>query len=548
LTPLAIDAGHPFPYISNLSLSLAVELEDPTGSESGEEYIARVKVPGSLPRFVPIESAPQGQRWFVTLDDLIAHNLEALFPGMRIIASFAFRVTRDAEIELQEDEADDLLRAIESELRRRRFGEPVRLEVEAGMPHGLREKLRVALELDADDCYEIEGMLGTSDLQAIAAIDEPDLHDPPFTPSIPKRLVAQTDMFAAIREGDLLLHHPYESFDPVVHFVRQAANDPDVLAIKQTLYRTSGNSPIVAALLDAAENGKQVAALIELKARFDEENNIHWARTLERVGAHVVYGFAGLKTHAKVTLVVRNEPDGIRRYMHFGTGNYNDRTARVYTDLSLFTCRADLGTDATQLFNALTGFSKADTYEQLLVAPVGLRTGFEELIEREIEHANAGRPCGIIAKLNALSDAGMVQLLYRASRAGVPIDLIVRGMCILRPGIPGVSETIRVRSIVGRFLEHSRIYVFTNGGAREVHIGSADWMGRNLDRRVEAVVPVFDPALADVICDEILDLLLRDNVKTRILHSDGSYERRGVLPGEQRIDAQHIFLKRYQAV
>jgi polyphosphate kinase len=547
LTPLAIDAGHPFPYISNLSLSLAVVLQDPSVTEVAE-FFARVKVPNSLPRFVSIEAAPRGQRWFVLLEDLIAHNLEALFPGMRVTGAYPFRVTRDAEIELQEDEADDLLRAIESELRRRRFGEPVRLEVDERMPHRLREKLREALELEVHDCYEVPGMLATGDLWALASIDEPDLHDPPFTPSIPRSLIGQTDMFAVIREGDVLLHHPYESFDPVVQFMKQAADDPDVLAIKQTLYRTSGNSPVVAALLDAAENGKQVAALIELKARFDEENNIHWARTLERVGAHVVYGFASLKTHAKVTLIVRNEPDGIRRYMHFGTGNYNDKTARIYTDLSLFTCRADLGTDATQLFNALTGFSKADSYEQLMVAPVGLRMGFEELIDRETEHAKAGRPAGIVAKLNAISDAGIVQHLYRASRAGVPIELIVRGMCVLRPGVPGVSETIRVRSIVGRFLEHSRIYVFTNGGEREIYMGSADWMGRNLDRRVEAVVPVFDPLIGDVICGDILDVLLRDNVKARILLADGCYERRRILPGEQRIDAQQIFLKRYQAV
>ncbi len=546
LTPLAIDKSHPFPYISNLSLSLAVELDEP-GAADGVPVLARVKVPGSLPRFVALD-APPGQRWFLMIEDLIAHNLEALFPGMRVKASYTFRVTRDADLDLQEDEADDLLRAIESELRRRRFGEPVRLEVEAGMPDTLRDKLLEALELDLGDCFAIDGMMGTSDLWTLVNIDEPALHDPPFTPSVPKRLQGHVDMFAVIREGDVLLHHPFESFDPVVQFVQQAANDPDVLAIKQTLYRTSGNSPVVAALIEAAENGTQVAALIELKARFDEENNIHWARTLERVGAHVIYGLPNLKTHAKVTLIVRNEPDGIRRYMHFGTGNYNDKTARVYTDLSLFTCRADLGSDATQLFNALTGFSKADTYEQLMVAPTSLRSGFEELIERETEHARAGRPCGIVAKLNAISDAGIVQRLYAASRAGVPIDLVVRGMCVLRPGIPGVSETIRVRSIVGRFLEHSRMYAFANGGEREVYIGSADWMGRNLDRRVETVVPVLDPVLVDVICTDILDLLLADNVKTRILRSDGSYERRGVLPGENRVDAQQVFLRRYQAV
>ncbi len=547
LTPLAIDKGHPFPYISNLSISLAVELEETT-PDGPVHYFARVKVPGSLPRFVPIDSAPPGQRWFVMLEDIIAHNLEALFPGLRVTASYLFRVTRDADLDLQEDEADDLLRAVESELRKRRFGEPVRLEVEPTMPEELRRKLQEALELDGGDCYEVDGMMGTESLWALVNLEEPDLHDPPFTPAFPKRLIGQTDMFAVIREGDLLLHHPYESFDPVVQFVQQAASDPNVLAIKQTLYRTSGNSPVVGALVDAAENGKQVAALIELKARFDEENNIHWARMLERVGVHVVYGLAGLKTHAKVTLVVRDEPDGIRRYMHFGTGNYNDKTARTYTDLSLFTCRADLGADATQLFNALTGFSKVDSYEQLMVAPFGLRTGFQDLIDRETEHAEAGRPSRIVAKLNAISDAGIVQALYRASRAGVPIDLMVRGMCVLRPGIPGVSETIRVSSIVGRFLEHSRMFVFSNGGQREVYIGSADWMGRNLDRRVEAVVPVLDPVLGETICADILDVLLTDNVKTRVLRSDDSYERRRILPGEERVEAQQIFLKRYQTV
>jgi len=548
LTPLAIDNGHPFPYISNLSLSLAVELEEARHAVDGSVYFARVKVPGTLPRFVPVDGAAPGQRWFVMLEDLIANNLGALFPGMRVKAAYGFRVTRDADLDLQEDEADDLLRAIESELRKRRFGEPVRLEIEAGMPRHLRERLLSEMSLDEVDCYEVDGMIATSDLWTIVNIDEPGLHDPAFTPAIPKGLIGVTDIFAVIRDGDVMLHHPYESFDPVVQFIQQAASDPDVLAIKQTLYRTSGNSPVIGALIDAAENGKQVAVLIELKARFDEENNIHWARNLERVGAHVVYGLAGLKTHAKVTLVVRNEPEGIRRYMHFGTGNYNDKTAKSYTDLSLFTCRAELGTDVTQLFNALTGFSKADSYEELMVAPVGLRTGFEGLIDRETEHAMAGRPCGIVAKLNAITDAGIVSALYRASRAGVPIDLIVRGMCVLRPGIPGVSETIRVRSIVGRFLEHSRIFVFTNGGEREVYIGSADWMGRNLDRRVEAVVPVLDSRLGDVICNDILDVMLADNVKARVLRSDGTYERRGVMPGEQRIDAQQILLKRHETV
>jgi polyphosphate kinase len=546
LTPLAIDAGHPFPYISTLSLSLAVELRERRNG-TDVDYVARVKVPPSLPRFVPVDTPP-GQRWFVLLEDLIAHNLQSLFPGMTIVGSYAFRVTRDADLDLQEDEADDLLRAIESELRKRRFGEPVRLECESGMPAGLRTMLRDALALTDFDVYDIDGMMATSALWTLVGIDEPALHDPPFTPSIPRRLRGATDLFAVIREGDLLLHHPYQSFDPVVQFVRQAATDPDVLAIKQTLYRTSGNSPVVGALIDAAEAGKQVATLIELKARFDEENNILWARNLERVGAHVVYGLAGLKTHAKVTLVVRNEPEGIRRYMHFGTGNYNDKTAKLYTDLSLFTCRADLGSDVTQLFNSLTGFSKAEIYERLLVAPTGLRTGFMNLIERETEHARAGRPCGITAKLNAVNDQKLAAALYRASQAGVPIELVVRGMCVLRPGIPGVSETIRVTSIVSSFLEHSRIFVFTNAGEREVYMGSADWMGRNLDRRVETVVPVLDPVLQDVLCDDILDVYVRDNVKARVLHADGTYELRVPRGGEPRIDTQQIFLSRYRAV
>jgi polyphosphate kinase len=400
-----------------------------------------------------------------------------------------------------------------------------------------------ALSLGKVDLYAIDGTLGTSDLWSIVNLDRPELHDPPFTPAIPKRLVGEPDIFAAIREGDILLHHPYESFDPVVQFLKAASADPDVLAIKQTLYRTSGNSPIVAALVEAAENGKQVAALIELKARFDEENNIHWARNLERVGAHVVYGFPGMKVHAKVILVVRNEPEGIRRYVHFGTGNYNDKTAKIYTDLSLFTCRPELGEDVTHLFNRLTGFSKTTKYGKLLVAPTTMRAGFVGLIEREAEHARAGRPSGIVAKLNAISDARMVQSLYAASQAGVPIELIVRGMCELRPGIPGVSETIRVRSIVGRFLEHSRIFCFTNGGDREVYIGSADWMGRNLDRRVETIVPVLDPVLRETICTGVLDVLERDNCKTRWLRSDGTYVRRVVKEGEPIFCAQTALLE-----
>ena len=547
LTPLAVDSGHPFPYISNLSLSLAVEMVEHT--DEGELlHFARVKVPPSLPRFIPIDGAPEGEHWFVTLEDLIAYNLDDLFPGMIVSASYLFRVTRDADLDLQEDEADDLLRMIESELRRRRFGEPVRLEVSADMPKHLIERLIEALQLEEQDLYKCEGLLGLSDLMSLSGIEIPDLHYAPFTPSIPRRLNENPDIFGVMREGDILLHHPYDSFDPVVHFVRQAAIDPQVLAIKMTLYRTSGsNSPIVNALMQAAENGKQVAVLIELKARFDEENNIHWARHLERVGAHVVYGFAGLKTHGKVTLVVRSEPDGLRRYMHFGTGNYNERTGRLYADLSLFTCRPELGGDATELFNFLTGFSKVDTYKELLVAPVALRKEMSAMIEREREHALAGRPSGIRAKINSLTDERIVAELYRASQAGVSIQLNVRGMCKLRPGIPGVSETISVESIVGRFLEHSRIYIFENAGNREVYIGSADLMGRNLDRRVETIVPVLDQTIAATICDEIWATFAADNQKSRILRADGTYVRRQPRSGEVPVNAQNVFLERAQA-
>jgi polyphosphate kinase len=548
LTPLAVDSGHPFPYISNLSLSLAVELEEVT-PEGLELHFARVKIPPTLPRFVAVDGVPEGERWFVLLEDLIAHHLRSLFPGMEVRDSYLFRVTRDADLDLQEDEADDLLQAIESELQKRRFGEPVRLEVERGMPEYIRTLLLQALELEPMDCYEIDGLIGLGDLWAIINLPGyAQLREQPFTPAIPKRLIGVTDMFAAIREADVLLHHPYESFDPVLQFLRQAADDERVLAIKCTLYRTSGtNSPIVRALLEAAENEKQVAVLIELKARFDEENNIEWARRLERAGVHVVYGFAGLKTHAKVSLVVREEEDGIRRYMHFGTGNYNEKTARLYTDFSLFTCRPELGADVTQLFNALTGFAKISDYEDLLVAPVNLRRELTALIDRETDHARAGRHSGIRAKFNALTDGEIARALYRASQAGAPIDLHVRGMCVVRPALPGISETIRVRSIVGRFLEHSRIYAFENGGEREVFIGSADWMGRNLDRRVETIVPVLDPLIAETLYGQILSVYDADNTKARELQPNGTYRR--LRPeGDVRVNSQQLFLAQAQAL
>ncbi|HEV3092236.1 MAG TPA: polyphosphate kinase 1 [Candidatus Cybelea sp.] len=547
LTPLAVDSGHPFPYISNLSLSLAVELEEPT-SEGVELHFARVKIPPTLSRFVPVEGTQE--RRFVLLEDLIAHHLDGLFPGMHVRDSYLFRVTRDADLDLQEDEADDLLRAIESELRRRRFGEPVRLELERGMPEYMRDFLCTSLELEAVDCYETDGMMALSDLWQIVNLPGyAPLRDKPFMPAIPKRLIGVTDIFAQIREGDILLHHPYDSFDPVIQFVQQAAEDPKVLAIKATLYRTSGkNSPIVRALLTAAENEKQVAVVIELKARFDEENNIEWAKRLERAGAHVVYGFANQKVHAKTLLVVREDEDGLRRYMHFGTGNYNEKTARLYTDLSLFTCRPELGTDDAQLFNALTGFSRVTDYDDLWVAPVTLHRELIARIDRETEHARAGRRCGIRAKINAITEGDVIRALYRASQAGVPIDLLVRGMCVLRPGVPGVSENIRVRSIVGRFLEHSRLFVFENDGDLETHIASADWMGRNLDRRVELAVPVLDPVMAETLASQILSVLLSDNVKSRELQRDGSYARLVPGPGRMPVDAQRVFLAQAQRV
>ena len=549
LTPLAVDSGHPFPYISNLSLSLAVELEEST-REGVELHFARVKIPPTLPRFVPVEGSPAGERRFVLLEDLIAHHLDGLFPGLHVRDSYLFRVTRDADLDLQEDEADDLLRAIESELRRRRFGEPVRLEIERGMPEYMRDFLCNSLDLEPVDCYEIEGLMALSDLLQIVNLQgHEQLRDKPFLPAIPKRLIGVTDIFAQIREGDILLHHPYESFDPVIQFLQQAAEDEKVLAIKATLYRTSGkNSPIVRALLTAAENEKQVAVIIELKARFDEENNIEWAKRLERAGAHVVYGFANQKVHAKTILVVREDDDGLRRYMHFGTGNYNEKTARLYTDLSLFTCRPELGTDDAQLFNALTGFSKVTDYEELWVAPVTLHRELIARIDRETEHARAGRRAGIRAKINAITEPEVVRALYRASQAGVSIDLLVRGMCILRPGVEGVSENIRVRSIVGRFLEHSRIFVFENGGELDTYIASADWMGRNLDRRVELAVPVLDPVMAETLASHILTVLFADNVKSRELQADGTYRRLSPANGQMPVEAQRVFLTQASAL
>jgi len=528
LTPLAVDPGHPFPYISTLSLSIAVGLLDP---ETNERVFARVKVPQILPRLLEVEP-----HRFIPIDQVIEANLQYLFTGMEVSDSHLFRVTRNADFTVEEDEADDLLMAIEEELRRRRFGAAVRLEVERTMPAATRNLLLRGLGLEADDCYEITGMLDLTALTKIADLDLPDLRTVPWTPVTPPRLTPPdedepADVFAAVRTGDILVHHPYESFAASVErFIAQAAADPDVLTIKMTLYRTSGDSPIVQSLIRAAERGKQVVVLVEIKARFDEEANIIWARKLERAGAHVVYGLVGLKTHSKTALVVRREGSGLRLYVHIGTGNYNPKTARLYVDLGLLTVRPEIGADVTDLFNVLTGLSRQRTFRRLLVAPHSLRSGFLELVDREVAHAAAGRPARIVLKLNAIVDTPVIEALYRASSAGVDIDLIIRGACSIQPGIPGISERIRVRSIIGEFLEHSRIWGFENGGDPEWYIGSADLMDRNLDRRVEAIVPVEDAEARSRLAD-IIDLMLADDRRSWQLQPDTRWVRTETLEG-----------------
>jgi polyphosphate kinase len=521
LTPLAVDPGHPFPYISNLSLNLAITVRDPT---TGERRFARVKVPPLLPRFIVL---PDGER-FVPLEQVIAAHLDALFPGMDVMDQHPFRVTRNADLTLEEEEADDLLAAVELELRRRRFGRAVRLEVMPGMPAETRELLIRELELDEADVYSVIGALDLSGLFAVVDLDRPDLKDDPWIPQTQPRLVAAddrtVDLFAALREHDVLVHHPYDSFATSVEaFIAQAASDPAVLAIKQTLYRTSGDSPIIKSLIRAAERGKQVAALVELKARFDEQRNIAWAKQLEEAGVHVVYGLVGLKTHSKCALVVRQEADGIRRYLHLGTGNYNPKTAMAYEDLGLLSCDPDLGADLTELFNFLTGYSRQTQYRKLFVAPVALRDRIVELIERETKAPAGARH--IIMKMNSLSDPAVIDALYAASGAGVRVDLVVRGICCLRAGVPGLSDNITVRSIVGRFLEHSRIYHFASGGDRpEYYLGSADLMPRNLDRRVEVVFPVEDEELCQRL-QRILELDLADDTQAWELQPDGVWTR-----------------------
>jgi polyphosphate kinase len=535
LTPLAFDPAHPFPFISNLSLSLAVEVAD---KQERRPAFARVKVPASFDRFVPVPGAPDRFLDFVPLEKLVEANLDRLFPGMEILGASSFRVTRDADIEIREDEAGDLLRSMADNLRRRRFGDAVRLEVEDRCPQAVRDLLRRQLELDPDDVYPVGGPLGAADLLSLVKLDLPALKDPPMLPSSRTIFDVPGGAFDMIAKGDVLLHHPYDSFDPVLQFLEEAADDPDVLAIKMSLYRVGADSPVVAALARAAENRKQVAVLVELKARFDEENNIQWARSLERAGVHVAYGVEGLKTHAKLALVVRREGETIRRYVHVGTGNYNRFTARVYTDIALFTTHPEFAHDASELFNFLTGFSKKTRYRRLSVAPSTLHDRVLRLIDREAEKARGGQPAAIVAKMNALVDSSVIRALYRASQAGVPIDLSVRGICCLRPGVPGVSDTIRVSSVVGRFLEHSRAFAFGLDEEQEIYIASADWMPRNFYRRVELMVPILDERAKAKVRDEILNPILADNCRARDLQADGAYVRRRPAPGEILADTQ----------
>ena len=532
LTPLAFDPGHPFPHISNLSLNLAVLIKD----KKGAEHFARIKVPDTLPRLVPIKRSSGSVRkdgtvpyyhYFVWLEQVISANLGSLFPGMDVIESHPFRVIRDADMAIQELEASDLLETMEQTVRQRRFGSVVLISVNESMSNRIREILMENLEIDRNEIYTFDGPMGYSDLWSLHSIDRYDLKDQSFKPYIPRILRDDDDVniFAAIREKDILLHHPYDSFTPVIQFLKTAANDPDVLAIKQTLYRVGNKPPVVDALLEAAENGKQVAVLVELKARFDEESNIVWARTLERKGVHVVYGLLGLKTHSKIALVIRKEGEGIRRYLHMATGNYNAITAQLYEDIGMFTCDKEMGADATDLFNYLTGYSSKKEYQKLIVAPINLRSRMEALIRREMEvHEKSGNG-HLVFKVNSMVDKKMILLLYKASQAGVKIDLFVRGICCLRPGMPEISENIQVTSIVGRFLEHSRIYYFRNDGNEEIYLGSADLMPRNIDRRVEVLFPVQDQQMIKHIYDNVLSYYYKDNTKARKMLPDGSYVR-----------------------
>lgn len=519
LTPMAVDSSRPFPLIRNKSLNIAALLMDKKQKDTID--FATVQVPSVLPRIVNIPSEKEGETCIILLEQIIEKNIQKLFLNYKVLDATPYRVMRNADLTIDEDEAADLLIEIERQLKKRQWGEAIRLEVEQGIDKRLLKILKKELRIQQEDIFTIRGPLDLTFLMKVYGMEGFDhLKEEPYTPQPPKGLDMDGDLFEQIRQKDILLHHPYETFDPVVNFVRFAAKDPDVLAIKQTLYRVSSNSPIIASLAQAAENGKQVTVLVELKARFDEENNIVWARKLEKAGCHVIYGLVGLKTHSKITLVVRREEEGIRRYVHLGTGNYNDSTAKLYTDMGMFTCKRAYGEDATAVFNMLSGYSEPLSWNKLALAPTWLRTRFVELINRERDYAAMGKPARIVAKMNSLCDAGIINALYEASAAGVQIELIVRGICCLKQGVPGMSETIQVRSIVGTFLEHSRIFYFENDGNPEIYMGSADWMPRNLDKRVEILFPVEDPDLKKEIV-HILHTQLADNTKAHLLQPDG---------------------------
>jgi polyphosphate kinase len=547
LTPLAFDLGHPFPHISNLSLNFAIVIRD----TKGREKFARLKVPDTLPRLLPVKRSSGSVRkdgtiphhhYFVWLEQVIAQNLASLFPGMEVVAAYPFRIIRDADIEIQELEADDLLESMQLSIRRRKFGSVVQVAIYESMPQEIRDLLVENLEIRHSDLYFLSSPLGMSSLwQLYNQVERNDLKFPSYKPKIPRALrnTSSTDeVFDAIRQGNILLHHPYDSFHPVIDFLNAAARDPHVLAIKQTLYRVGQNSPVVDALLEASERGKQVAVLVELKARFDEESNIGWARMLEQAGVHVVYGLVGLKTHSKIAMAVRQEGDGIRRYVHLATGNYNAVTSRIYEDMGIFTCDEAIGADTSDLFNYLTGYSTKQDYQKLLVAPVNLRQRLEVLIRREMGFAVAGRKARLIFKVNSIVDPGMISLLYEASQAGVQVDLLVRGMCCLKVGIKGVSDHINVISIVGRYLEHSRLYYFLNGGKEEIYLGSADLMQRNLDHRVEVVFPLEKPEHIRYLRDDVLDKYLHDNLRARIMQPEGKYKRLKPGSGQEGTDIQ----------
>jgi len=555
LTPLALDPGHPFPHISNLSLNLAIVIRD----KKGNEKFARLKVPNTLERLVPIKRSSGGARkdgtipfhhYFVWLEQVIMANLTLLFPGMEVVAAYPFRIIRDADIQLQELEADDLLETMEQNIRKRRFASVVQLEIYESMPGHIRELLIENLEIRPNDVYVLPAPLGLSSLwQIYNNVERHDLKFPIYHPVVPKVFkdaILAGEIFEVIKQGNILLHQPYDSFNPVIDFLRAAARDPNVLAIKQTVYRVGQNAPVVELLLEATERGKQVAVLVELKARFDEESNIGWARMLEQEGVHVVYGLVGLKVHCKVIMIVRKEGEGIRRYVHLSTGNYNAVTSLIYEDLGLFTCDEAIASDVTDLFNYLTGYSTKNDFKKLLVAPINLRQGFEKLVRREIEHARAGHKAHLIFKVNAIVDPRFIELLYEASRAGVKVDLLVRSMCGLKPGIKGVSENINVVSVVGRYLEHSRVYYFHNNGHEEIYMGSADLMTRNLEHRVEVVFPLENAEHVRYVRDKMLDTYLKDNTRARVMQQDGTYVRLKSSDGEKAVDVQEFFMNYYR--